>query len=54
MPCPDHARGGGGIRVPCPGPGWGDVGLPYQGCHVSGKCQGKMKFSPGQGKVREF
>ena len=25
-----------------------------QGCHVSGKCQGKMKFSPGQGKVREF
>ena len=26
----------------------------HQGCHVSGKCQGKMKFSPGQGKVREF
>ena len=25
-----------------------------QGCHVSGKCQGKTKFSPGQGKVREF
>ena len=25
-----------------------------QGCHVSGKCQGKAKFSPGQGKVREF
>ena len=26
----------------------------WQGCHVSGKCQGKTKFSPGQGKVREF
>ena len=25
-----------------------------QGCHVSGKCQGKTKFSPGQGKDREF
>ena len=21
-----------------------------QGCHVSGKCQGKTKFSPGSGK----
>ena len=25
-----------------------------QGCHVSGKSQGKTKFSPGQGIVREF
>ena len=25
-----------------------------QGCHVSGKCQRKTQFSPGQGKVREF
>ena len=25
-----------------------------QGCRVSGKCQEKTKFSPGQGKVREF
>ena len=25
-----------------------------QGCHVSGKCQGKTKFSACQGKVREF
>ena len=26
----------------------------YQGCHVSGKFLGKTKFSPSQGKVREF
>ena len=26
----------------------------FQGCHVSGKSQGKTKFSPGQGIVREF
>ena len=25
-----------------------------QGCHVSGKSQGKTKCSPGQGIVREF
>ena len=25
-----------------------------QGCHVSGESQGKTKFSPGQGIVREF
>ena len=25
-----------------------------QSCHVSGKCQGKTKFSPGQGKVKDF
>ena len=30
-----------------------DVTL-IQGCHVSGKSQGKTKFSPGQGIVREF
>ena len=28
--------------------------MVVQGCHVSGKCQGKAKFSPGQGIVREF
>ena len=31
-----------------------DPRIYYQGCHVSGKCQGKTKFSPCQGKVREF
>ena len=30
------------------------TGMYYQGCHVSGKSQGKTKFSPGQGIVREF
>ena len=25
-----------------------------QGCHGQGKISGKMKFFPGQGKVREF
>ena len=29
-------------------------GTHTQGCHISGKCQGKTKFSPGQGKLREF
>ena len=32
----------------------GSQGHLVQGCHVSGKSQGKTKFSPGQGIVREF
>ena len=28
--------------------------ISIQDCHMSGKSQGKTKFSPGQGIVREF